>query len=303
MQKGQFPAREELVSVRPPNIREEDVKVDAHKLLLIPPKFNIENLKTFVINSFTEAVRLCITHVRDPIGGSNSYLFVPLIKLMNQLMIIDTFSEQDFSLFMALLEPHKFTAEMFTIEEGLLSMNLEDDIKYEICCLFHSMCDYLLRYRIEAITNFSSEIVSDIQVDQKKRYNELKESTLPNAIIAKKTKEFRCQARDQMKQLVTFKISNLDMADSIKEAMQAFHDKINVLSRIKGRSAEEVAVIEEENKSMMAKVFKTLFFNNTAEVVPVEAIEAAPVTEGEVTCGDQSEPVVAEDSGPINSKF
>ena len=111
MQKGQFPAREELVSVRPPNIREEDVKIESQKLLLIPPKFNLENLKVFVINSFTEAVRLCITHVRDPIGGSNSYLFVPLIKLMNQLLIIDIFSEQDLSLFMALLEPHKFSAE------------------------------------------------------------------------------------------------------------------------------------------------------------------------------------------------
>jgi len=243
--------------------------------------------------------------VRDPIGGSNSFLFVPLIKLINQLMIIDTFSEQDLSLFMALLEPHKFSAEMLVIEEGLLSMNLEDDIKYEICRLFHSMCDFLLRYRVEAITNFSSEIVTEIQVDQKKRYNELKESPLPNAIIAKKTKEFRCQARDQMKQLVTFKLSNLDMADSIKEAMQAFHDKINVLSQIKGRAAQEVAVAEEESKSMMAKVFKTLFFSNAAEAAGVEAIEAAPAGEekdaAEAVGGDVAP--AEEQSGPVTSKF
>lgn len=111
MRNGQFPAREELVSVRPSIIKKEDIKVETHRLLLIPPTFNLENLKNFVINAFTDSVRLCITHVRDPIGGSNSYLFVPLIKLMNQLLIIDIFSEQDLSLFMALLEPHKFSAE------------------------------------------------------------------------------------------------------------------------------------------------------------------------------------------------
>jgi hypothetical protein len=76
MAQGHFPAREELVSVRPSLIKEEEIKIESQKLLLIPPKFNLENLKNFVINSFTESVKLCITHVRDPIGGSNSFLFV-----------------------------------------------------------------------------------------------------------------------------------------------------------------------------------------------------------------------------------
>ena len=152
-------------------------------------------------------------------------------------------------------------------------MNLEDDIKYEICKLFHSLCDYLLRYRIEAITNFSAGIVSEIQSDQKKRYNELKESPLPNAIIAKKTKEFRCQARDQMMQLVTFKATNLDLADSIKEAMQTFHEKLNKVAQIKERPVEEAPVDDSENKSLMAKVFKTLFYPDNS-LKSLEAIEA-----------------------------
>ena len=76
MAQGHFPAREEIVSVRPSIIKEEEIKIESQKLLLIPPKFNLENLKNFVINSFTESVKLCITHVRDPIGSSNSYLFV-----------------------------------------------------------------------------------------------------------------------------------------------------------------------------------------------------------------------------------
>jgi hypothetical protein len=139
-------------------------------------------------------------------------------------------------------------------------MNLEDDIKYEICKLFHSLCDYLLRYRIEAITNFSAEIVSEIQSDQKKRYNELKESTLPNAIIAKKTKEFRCQARDQMMQLVRFKASNLDLDENIKETMESFHKKLNKVAQIKERTIEEIIVDDSENKSLVNKIVKVLFF-------------------------------------------
>lgn len=111
-------------------------------------------------------------------------------------------------------------------------MNLEDDIKYEICCFFHSLCDLMLRYRVEAITSFSNDVVAEIQVDQKKRYNELKESVLPNAIIAKKTREFRMQARDQMLQLVSYKSTNLELADHIKESMQSFHEILNQLSRL-----------------------------------------------------------------------
>ncbi len=111
VRNGQFPSHTELVSVRPSIISEAEVQIEAHKQLLIPPKFNLQNLKKFAIDAFTESVKLCITHVRDPIGGSNSFLLVPIIKLMNQLTIIDIFSEQELHLFMTLLEPHKFSNE------------------------------------------------------------------------------------------------------------------------------------------------------------------------------------------------
>lgn len=76
MLKGQFPARDEFVSVRPSIIKEEEIKIESHKLLLIPPVFNLENLKNFVISSFSESVRTCAAHIRDPIGGTKSFLFV-----------------------------------------------------------------------------------------------------------------------------------------------------------------------------------------------------------------------------------
>ena len=111
MLKGQFPSRNEFVSVRPSIIKEEEIKVETHKLILIPPKFNLERLKNFVISSFSESVRTCAAHIRDPIGGTKSFLYVPIIKLLNQLLMIDIFSEQDLNLFMTLLDPHRFTTE------------------------------------------------------------------------------------------------------------------------------------------------------------------------------------------------
>ena len=76
MEKGYFPSREDFVSVLPSILRDDEIKNENQKLLLIPPKFNLENLKNFVINSFAESVKLCTAHVRDPIGGSNAFLFV-----------------------------------------------------------------------------------------------------------------------------------------------------------------------------------------------------------------------------------
>ena len=81
MLKGQFPSRDEFVSVRPSIIKDEEIREESHRLLLIPPKFNLENLKYFVINSFTESVKTCAAHIRDPIGGTKSFLFVLVFSL------------------------------------------------------------------------------------------------------------------------------------------------------------------------------------------------------------------------------
>lgn len=56
--------------------------------------------------------------------------------------------------------------------------------------------------------------------------------------------------------------------------MQAFHEKLNKLAQIKERTPEEIAKDDAENKNLMAKVFRTLFYDNTAR--NAEAIEAPP---------------------------
>ena len=163
------------------------------------------------------------------------------------------------------LDPIRFNFK--DVAEGLLNKTLEDEIKYELSKLLHSLCDLILRFRVESIVNFSSDLVRALQADQKKRYNELKESTLPSAIMAKKTKEFRCPARDQMMALVNFKNNDhfqLDLDEQIKANLLDFHQKLNVVCQIKERESGEGEVENPENsKSVVTKIFKVLFFSET----------------------------------------
>lgn len=157
----------------------------------------------------------------------------------------------------------------------MLDLNLEDDIKYEICLVLHSLCDYILRFRIEAIANFSTSFIDQVQKDQKKRYTELKESKLPSAVMAKKTKEFRCGAKDQMNYIVRFKdeeSSMLDLNEEIKSSLTAFHEKLNKITQIKQRAIEEKAP-EPEEKSMVSKIFTTLFFPEYSNGKSIDSAE------------------------------
>lgn len=267
-----FPSKSQFVSVRPQMPLESEIKVEEQKPYLISPAFDLKELKTFVLSSFCESVKLCAGHARDPIGGSNAYLFVPLIRITNQLMIMDVFDDEDIAKLMGYMDPQRFgdLANGLNLEEGLLKLNLDDDIKYEICKLLHSLCDYILRYRVEAIVSFSAEFVKLIQSDQKRRYNELKESTLPSAIMARKTREFRCPARDQMQALVNFKSSDsktLDISEDIKLQLNMFHASLNRLVQIKEREQDEGDNSnEKDSKGFIGKtlsfIFSTEYYNS-----------------------------------------
>lgn len=106
---GLFPNKNDFVSVRPSIIKEEDIRNESQRFILVPPKINISKLKDYVMNSLLEAIKIGFTQIRDPIGGSNANLLVPLIKLANNLLIMDLFEEQDFKLLMCLLEPNLYS--------------------------------------------------------------------------------------------------------------------------------------------------------------------------------------------------
>jgi ryanodine receptor 2 len=67
----------------------------------------------------------------------------------------------------------------------------------------------------------------------------LKESSLPPALMAKKTREFRCPPKDQMQALMDFKrdnndaqVGNEDMQEEIKDMLKNFHSNLLVLQQV-----------------------------------------------------------------------
>ena len=73
------------------------------------PEFPLDILKTKTIEMLTEAVREGSLHVRDPIGGSTEFLFVPLIKLFYTLLIMGVFHNGDLKNILQLIEPSVFS--------------------------------------------------------------------------------------------------------------------------------------------------------------------------------------------------
>lgn len=70
----------------------------------------------------------------------------------------------------------------------------------QMCTLLQYFCDCELRHRVEAIIAFSDKFVSQIQSNQKQRYNELMLAfTMSAAETARKTREFRSPPQEQVK--------------------------------------------------------------------------------------------------------
>lgn len=110
-------------------------------------------------------------------------------------------------------------------------MKMAEGAKLQMCYLLHHLNDIQLRHRVESIIAFSHDFVGDVQTDQLRRYIEIKQSDLPSAIAAKKTREFRCPPKEQMNAILSFKNleeddkENCPLGDELVERMNGFHEK------------------------------------------------------------------------------
>lgn len=282
----------------------------------------------------TEAVQDGVQAMRDPVGGSVEFHFVPILKLISTLLIMGVFDDEDVTHILKMLEPTVFSGkkeeepaednaeakeqkeqeapqqtgtvmeqqeaigeeeEEFeedfeedfeddglgeeeeeeieeeaettkaimpqeeqveeterasgekgaketekeknletsgegeeSLEEGLFEMKLPESVKLQVCLSFSSryryyrgrteviswsvivffcpqmctllqyFCDCELRHRVEAIIAFSDMFVSQIQSNQRQRYNELMLAfTMSAAETARKTREFRSPPQEQ----------------------------------------------------------------------------------------------------------
>ena len=72
---------------------------------LSTPFFPLEIVKGFVIEALGRAVQLNQVHNRDPIGGSNEMLFVPLLKMIDKLLLVGVLEDDDVPQLLVLIDP------------------------------------------------------------------------------------------------------------------------------------------------------------------------------------------------------
>jgi len=112
-------------------------------------------------------------------------------------------------------------------------MKMAEGAKLQMCYLLHHLNDTQLRHRVESIIAFASDFVGELQADQLRRYIEIKQSDLPSAVAAKKTREFRCPPREQMNAILSFKNfdseedpENCPCGEDLIVKMNEFHNEL-----------------------------------------------------------------------------
>lgn len=144
-------------------------------------------------------------------------------------------------------------------------MKMAEGAKLQMCYLLHHLCDIQLRHRTESIIAFSHDFVGDLQSDQLRRYIEIKQSDLPSAVAAKKTREFRCPPREQMNAILNFKNleedeENATCGGDLREKLNEFHDQLMQkvsLNALIEPEAPETDVVDEK-KGAMKKLYNLI---------------------------------------------
>lgn len=72
------------------------------------PQMPLGVLKEKAISMLTEAVQGGGVHIRDPVGGSVEYQFVPILKLIGTLLIMGVLTSEEVRLILLLIDPNVF---------------------------------------------------------------------------------------------------------------------------------------------------------------------------------------------------
>ncbi|KAI5643470.1 SPRY domain-containing protein [Phthorimaea operculella] len=234
---------------------------------LYSPYFPLEVVREFVMQALAEAVETNQVHNRDPVGGSNENLFLPLIKLTDRLLLVGMMRDEDVEKLLIMSNPETWdpTFDKDGKDEhrkGLLHMKMAEGAKLQMCYLLQHLNDIQLRHRVEAIISFAHDFVGDLQTDQLRRYVEIKASDLPSAVAAKKTREFRCPPREQMNAILSFKhmaedeeADNFPCGEDLIQRMNEFHESL--MARV-----SLAALQEPETDDSQKYCFVTIIYGN-----------------------------------------
>ncbi|XP_033847359.1 ryanodine receptor 3 [Periophthalmus magnuspinnatus] len=279
---------------------------------LYSPQIPLGILKEKAISMLTEAVQGGGTHIRDPVGGSVEYQFVPILKLIGTLLIMGVLTSEEVRLILLLIDPNVFgegkeeeakgegVAVVAEKEEtnkneekaveageeekeakapvkGLLEKSLPESVKRQMCELLHYFCDCELKHRIEAIVSFSDRFVSKLQFNQKFRYNELMQAfNMSAAVTAKKTKEFRSPPHEQINILLNFSAGeDCPCPEEIQEELNSFHEELRLHCGIPAEEEEEEPDTSIKGR-LLALLYKIKGPPQKPEEDPSEKEQAAP---------------------------
>ncbi|XP_049611963.1 ryanodine receptor 3 isoform X1 [Syngnathus scovelli] len=268
------------------------------------PQIPLGILKEKAISMLTEAVQGGGIHIRDPVGGSVEYQFVPILKLIGTLLIMGVLNSEEVRLILLLIDPNVFgegeeakvddSGENLSEEKvtevgegeakeskatvrGLLEKSLPESVKRQMCELLHYFCDCELKHRIEAIVSFSDNFVSKLQYNQKFRYNELMLAlNMSAAVTAKKTKEFRSPPQEQINILLNFTTGDdCPCPEDLQEELIAFHEELQLHC---GIPVEEDEVEQDTSIKgrLLALLYKIKGPPQKTEEEPEEKEQACP---------------------------
>lgn len=85
------------------------------------PQIPLAALKDKAISMLTEAVQGGGAHIRDPVGGSLQFQFVPILKLIGTLLIMGVLTSEEVRLILLLVDPNVFG----DVKEGEESRGVE----------------------------------------------------------------------------------------------------------------------------------------------------------------------------------
>ncbi|XP_078131521.1 ryanodine receptor 3 [Sander vitreus] len=281
---------------------------------LYSPQIPLDILKEKAISMLTEAVQGGGTHIRDPVGGSVEYQFVPILKLIGTLLIMGVLTSDEVRLILLLIDPNVFgeakegqeakgdevavvgvkeevskneekaveageeeTKESKPQVKGLLEKSLPESVKRQMCELLHYFCDCELKHRIEAIVSFSDSFVSKLQFNQKFRYDELMLAfNMSAAVTAKKTKEFRSPPHEQINILLNFSAGeDCPCPEELQNELNSFHEELRLHCGIPIEEEEEEQDTSIKGR-LLALLYKIKGPPQKTEEEPTEKEQAAP---------------------------
>lgn len=205
------------------------------------------------------------------------------MKLTDRLLLVGILTDEDVQKLLIMIDPETWDPNFNRAgkdehRKGLLTMKMAEGAKLQMCYLLHHLSDIQLRHRVESIVAFSLDFVGALQTDQLRRYIEIKQSDLPSAIAAKKTREFRCPPREQMNAILSFKdlepddVENCPCGVDLKDSFLAFHE--HLLGKVSLMALQEPEESEASKALAEPGAFKKFYnFINAVKDLDDEATQ------------------------------